>query len=126
VDSQALRDYFLEVHSEPAKFGSLDCVRFVIDGIQRGWGVDYRGILGYQDRKSACERLRISCGLKQAFTDELGEPIYVHELIPGDIAYFDDPMVGLVMDGYIAVKYRRTIVRTPMLLAACGWHTWVQ
>lgn len=126
MDEIAIRDYFERAHGMRSALGDLDCVRFTIEGIFYGWGIDYREILGYQDRRTAIDRLRIAGGLQQAFTDELGDPVDVDELLPGDIAYFDDPAVGLVMPGYIAVKYRSTIFRAPRQFARCGWHSWVQ
>jgi len=126
MDRAALSKYFEATATKPAALGGLDCVRFVIDALYVGWRVDYRDILGYQDRRTAIDRLRIAGGLEAAFTAELGDPIEAEELSPGDIAFFNDPAIGLVMPGYVAVKFHRTIGRVPLYCAAKGWRSWVQ
>lgn len=126
MNRNALSKYFANASDAPFVFGKLDCVRFVIEAIHVGWGKDFRDILGYSDRGSACTRLRLAGGLEQAFTDELGEPVSPVELIAGDIAYFEDPGVGLVMENYVAVKIGTTIGRVPLQFVSKGWKTWVQ
>lgn len=124
MNRDALSKYFLDVHSSPTRLGGIDCVRFVIDALYIGWNIDLRPMLGYHDRRSAVDRLRIADGLRQAFIDDLGDPVSEDQLEPGDIAYFDDPCVGLVMQDYIAVKFGRTIVRAPRNFCDIGWKTW--
>lgn len=121
----ALANYFEEVAATPSNLGGLDCVRFVIESIYYGWGADFRDVLGYSDRRSAVERLRIAGGLEQSFTDEFGEPVAAVNLRPGDIAYFEDPAIGLVMPGYVAVKFSRTIGRVSLQFVSKGWQ-WVR
>jgi len=113
VNVTALRSYFSEVSTRPSVLGELDCVRFVIESIRIGWGRDFRDCLRYQCRRSAVAQLREDGGLYDAFARVLGEAVPRSELIPGDIAYFTDSFVGLMMPEYIAVKYRRTIYRVP-------------
>lgn len=105
----------------PGKLGGLDCVRFVIEGIWVGWGKDFSECLRYNSRREAVTQLREDGGLYQAFASVLGEAVPRHELTTGDIAYFPDSFVGLVMPGYIAVKLRKTIIRVPMERCAQGW-----
>ena len=126
LDHNALSKYLADAAGRRSKLGEYDCVRFVIEALYAGWRVDYRNILGYQDRRTVIDRLRIAGGLEQAFTDELGPPVNPADLLPGDIAYFQDPAVGLVMPGYIAVKVRSTIGRVPLQFANKGWHAWVR
>ena len=126
MNKSALSTYFADAAIADSVFGKLDCVRFVIEALYVGWGTDFRDVLGYSDRKTACARLRLSGGLEQAFTDELGDPVAPTELKTGDIAYFEDPGVGLVMDSYVAVKFGNTIGRVPLQFVSKGWKTWVQ
>jgi len=67
-------------------------------------------------------KIREDGGLYEAFARVLGEAVPRSELLPGDIAYFPDEFVGLVMPGYIAVKYRRTIHRVPFERCAQGFQ----
>lgn len=121
MNQQALGDYLEMAARERMQLGGLDCVRFVIGGILAGWGKDFRDCLRYQCRRSAVMQLREDGGLREAFSKVLGEPVPRHELEPGDIAYFPDGFVGLVLPGYIAVKYRRTIMRVPLERCGQGW-----
>lgn len=124
MNQRALSEYFNSQAGVRSNLGGLDCVRFVIEALEAGWGIDCRDVLGYHDRRSAVDRLRIAGGLEAAFTAELGEPMPPAELRPGDIAYFIDPAVGLVMPGYIAVKLRGSVGRIPLQFADKGWRLW--
>lgn len=99
---------------------------FAIESLFFGWGIDYRDVLGYRDRRSAVERLRIAGGLEEAFSDELGPLLPVSALEPGFIAYFPPPgeSVGIVMGNYIAIKHRSTIYRVDLDAAQGGWSPW--
>lgn len=126
MNHRAIAEYFNSQASTRSSLGDYDCVRFVIEALRVGWGVDYRAMLGYDDRRSAVDRLRLAGGLEGAFTREFGEPIAPAELLPGDVAYFEDPAVGLVMPGYIAVKLRGSIGRVPLQFASKGWRVWAR
>jgi hypothetical protein len=126
VNSSALSEYFITASEHPAELGRLDCVRFVVEALNAGWGIDYTAMLGYGDRRTAIDRLRLAGGLEAAFTAELGDPIYPALLEPGDFAFFPDPAVGLVMPGYCAVKVRKTIIRVPLQFIEKGWRAWVR
>lgn len=126
MNADGLGEYFASEAKTRARLGGLDCVRFAIEALYFGWGVDYREILGYHDRRSAIDRLRIAGGLEAAFTAELGEPIPPVLLLPGDLAYFPDPSIGLVMPGYCAVKVHGTIARIPLQLIYKGWRSWAR
>ena len=124
MDQQALRDYLAEAATRPAQFGGFDCVRFAVEALYVGWRRDFRAALGYQDRASAVARLRAAGGLEAAISAELGEPVAVHWLDPGDLALLPGSGLGLVMPRCILVKVRRTLARLPFDSAYKGWHTW--
>ena len=117
MNTVALSEYFETAAQQRAEFGHLDCVRFVVDAMYVGWDRDYRDVLQYSDRRSAVKRLRDAGGLQEAFIDALGEPVAASELRPGDIAWFSDPAVGLVLENCIVVKMRKTIVRMRLYLS---------
>lgn len=118
-----LAAYLAEAASQPACLGHLDCVRFVAGGLVAGWDRDFRNLLGYEDRRSAVARLRKSGSLYAAISAEFGPAVPAEELQPGDIAYYADPAIGLVLPNCIALKIYRTIARVPRSSAACGWPT---
>lgn len=124
MNSKALSQYFNECSSVKSTLGHFDCVRFVIEGILVGWEKDFTPFLGYKDRRSAVDRLRIAGGLDEAFTAEFGEPLKPTELIPGDVAYFPEAVVGLVLPDYVAVKLRGSIGRIPLRFVEKGWRLW--
>lgn len=122
----ALQDYFAKVAPLRQRFGVYDCCVFVVDALWLGWGVDIRGDLGYYDRRTAVKRLRNADGLRQAFTLLLGPEHLIAEAPPGSIAYFNEngfQSVGIVMDGYIAVKANRCIHRLILEPQRTGWRT---
>lgn len=121
MNTAALRTFFDESASRDSVLGGFDCVRFVIEAIRIGWGKDFRRCLRYDCRRSAVNQLREDGGLRDAFSKVLGEPVARSELEPGDIAYFPDGFVGLVMTTYIAVKYRSTVYRVGFDSCAEGW-----
>jgi hypothetical protein len=121
MNTVALSEYFEATAQQRAEFGHLDCVRFVVDAMYVGWNRDYRDVLKYYDRRSAVNRLRAAGGLFEAFKDELGEPVPASELRPGDIAWYSDPAVGLVLEDCIVVKIRKTIIRMPLDSITIGW-----
>ena len=123
VNAEALSGYMAAAASKPACLGSHDCVSFVFEGIREGWSLDLMDKLKYQGRRGAVERLRASDGLYDAITEHLGQDIPMCELRPGDVAWLPPSNVGLVMDTYVAVKYRRTILRVPIDLVASGWRS---
>ena len=121
MNTVALSKYFETAAQQPAELGHFDCVRFVVEAMNVGWGRDYRHVLGYSDRRSAVKRLRAAGGLQEAFIAELGEPVAASDLSTGDIAWFSDPAVGLVLTNCIVVKVRKTILRLPLDSANIGW-----
>ncbi len=122
IDAGALGEYFAQVANEQSELGGLDCVRFVIEGIRIGAGIDFRDRLGYWDRRSAVRRLRGSRGLDAAFREALGDPDPPESLDICDIAFFAPHSVGLVMPGYVALKSRATIWRIALDQAKHGWR----
>ena len=126
MNQKALTKYFNATVAQPACLGRLDCVRFVAEALKAGWGIDHLDVLRYSDRRTAVKRLRELGGLENAVSSVLGEPVNPADLRPGDVAYFLEPSIGLVMPGYVAVKFRQTIVRVPLQFAARGWWTWVR
>ena len=123
MDADALSDYLSEAAQRPAALGRFDCVRFVAEGLAVGWGRDFRDRLGYSDRRSAVDRLRAAGGLYDAVCSELGQDLPISELRAGDIAYFPDPSIGLVLRDRIVLKAYRTILHVPLLAARSGWRT---
>ena len=123
MNAEALHDYLARTAGQPARLGTLDCVRFVAEALHVGWGRDYRDLLHYSDRKSAVTQLRQAGGLYEAVCQALGQDIPVTDLEPGDIAWFPDPCIGLILPDCIAVKYRSTVLRAPRNAAYSGWKT---
>ena len=123
MNTEALAGYLKGAAARPAEFGKFDCVSFVFVGLQIGWGRDYLQFLGYSDRRSAVERLRSSDGLYDAMCEGLGQDLPICELGPGDIAWFPDSTIGLMLPDYIAVKAYRTIYRVPFEMSRSGWKT---
>ena len=120
---ERLAAYLEGCASQPARLGHLDCVRFVAGGLVAGWDRDFHDLLGYEDRRSAVARLRKAGGLYAAISTEFGPPVPAEELKPGDIAYYADPAIGLVLPNCCVLKIYRTIARVPRSSAACGWPT---
>lgn len=125
MDVEALQAYFSRQSLLPQKLGTYDCVTFVIGGLYVGWGRDYRGYLDYFDRKTAVQRLRTAGGLRSAFMDVFGPMESACELPPGSIVLWDKPLatVGLVMNGYAAVKGNKMIYRGIITDQMLGWRT---
>lgn len=123
MNAEALSDYLSEVAGRPSALGRFDCVRFVVEALFVGWRRDYRDCLGYHDRRSAVAQLRAAGGLYEAICSELGQDIPISDLSIGDVAYFPDPAVGLILPGCIAVKAYRTVLRLPLDSARSGWLT---
>lgn len=122
----ALQDYFATVAPLRQRFGVYDCCVFTVDALLIGWDRDFRDALGYFDRRSAVQRLRSAGGLRDAYTAVLGPEQLIAEAPPGSIAYFDEgrtQCVGVVMDGYIAVKANRCIHRFALEPQRTGWRT---
>ncbi len=108
------------------RFGVYDCCTFVVDVLLIGWDRDYRDALGYWDRRTAVDRLRAAGGLHEAYTAVLGPEELIAEAPPGSIAYFGEgkfQSVGIVMDGYIAVKANKCIHRFALESQRMGWRT---
>ena len=122
----ALQDYFEKVAPLHTRFGVFDCCTFVVDVLLIGWGRDHRDDLGYWDRRTAVARLRAAGGLRDAYTVALGPEQLIAEAPPGSVAYFDEAgskSVGVVMNGYIAVKANRCIHRFILEDHRTGWRT---
>lgn len=117
-----LAAYLATAATQQSELGRLDCVRFTIEALLEGFGVDLRHKLRYEDRHQAIARIRRHRGLDSAIRSELGEPIPAEELRPGDIAFVPPRAMGLVMPGYIAVKFRATVWRLEMRTASHGWR----
>jgi hypothetical protein len=123
MNVQALAEFLSESAQRPAKLGSFDCVSFAFEGVKIGWDRDYLDCLGYQDRRSAIDRLRAADGLYDAICEGLGQDLPICELDPGDLAWLPPSLIGLIMPGYIAVKCYRTVLRVPLEQARSGWKT---
>jgi len=119
----ALHKYLIAAAARPAKFGKFDCVSFVFEALREGWNRDYLIRLQYDGRRSAVDRLRAAGGLDEAISEHLGQDIPMSDLDVGDIAWLPPSNIGLIMPDYIAVKYRRTILRVPLSEARSGWKT---
>ncbi len=119
----ALHKYLIAAAARPSVFGRYDCVCFVFEAIREGWDRDYLTRLDYYGRRSAVDRLRAAGGLDEAISEHLGQDIPMSDLSPGDIAWLPPANIGLIMPDYIAVKYRRTILRVPLSEARSGWKT---
>lgn len=133
MNIEALSAYLQVAARAPAKFGGLDCVRFVSECLRIGWDRDFTHMLQYHDRRSAVDRLRRDGGLIEAMIAVFGQDIPISDLEPGDIACFPDPTIGIILPSFlggqpaiIAVKFRRTILRLPLSAARSGWKTWVR
>lgn len=124
MNMQAVATYMNLVARQPNQLGVLDCVRFVAEMLYLGWGRDYRDALQYEDRRSAVNRLRAAGGLRNACSDVLGMQRPGSELRCGDVAYFDDPpTIGIILPGYCAVKFGRTIQRINLSHVESGWRS---
>lgn len=123
MNVEALAEFFSESAQRPAKLGSFDCVSFAFQGVKIGWGRDYMACLGYEDRRSAIDRLRAADGLYDAICEGLGQDLPLCELAPGDLAWIPPSLIGLIMDDYVAVKYARTVLRIPFEYVRTGWKT---
>jgi hypothetical protein len=123
MNVEALSRYMTEAADKPARLGHHDCVSFVFEGIREGWDLDLLDKLKYHGRRGAIDRLRDAGGLYDAICEHLGQDLPLCELIPGDVAWLPPANIGLIMDGYIAVKWRRTVLRVPLDKAASGWRT---
>ncbi len=123
VNVEALAGYMATAAVKPARLGSHDCVSFVFEGIREGWSLDLLDKLRYQGRRGAVERLRAAGGLYEAISEHLGQDLPMCELKAGDIAWLPPSNIGLIMDGYVAVKYHRTLLRVPIGSVASGWKS---
>jgi len=124
MNVDALRLFFNTAANQRQKLGTVDCVSFVTQAVFIGWGRDFFGYLQYDDRRSAVQRLRQLGGLKQACDHAMGEQRPVTELEPGDVVWFDKPAtIGLLMEGYVAVKMGKTIHRLQIEPQMVGWKT---
>lgn len=122
----ALQDYFEKVALLKQRFGVYDCCTFVVDALLIGWDRDFRDALGYWDRRTAVKRLRSAGGLRDAFTAALGPEHLIVDAPPGSVAYFNEDgfqSVGIIMNGYIAVKANRCIHRFVFEPQRTGWRT---
>lgn len=117
-----LSAYLAHAATQQSELGGLDCVRFTVEALREGFGIDLRANLKYRDKREAIGRIRRHRGLDSAIRHELGEPIPAEELRPGDIAFVPPRAMGLVMPGYIAVKFRATVWRLEMHTASHGWR----
>jgi len=123
LNIHALSKYLAEAAQKPARLGHHDCVSFVFEGIREGWDIDLLDKLKYKGRRGAVDRLRAAGGLYDAICEHMGQDIPMCDLKPGDVAWLPPSNIGLVMEDYIAVKWRRTILRVPLDTAVSGWRT---
>ncbi len=123
MNVEALAEFLIDSAQRPAKLGSFDCVSFAFEGVKIGWDRDYMDCLGYEDRRSAIDRLQAADGLYDAICEGLGQDLPICELAPGDLAWIPPSLIGLIMPNYIAVKYARTVLRIPLEYANTGWKT---
>lgn len=123
MNIEALAAYFTKAAPRQFVLGKFDCVSFVFESVNIGWGRDYLDNLGYSTRREAVDRLRASDGLYDAVCAGLGQDLPMCELEPGDIAWMPPACIGLIMHDYIAVKTHRTIVKMPLATAWTGWKT---
>jgi hypothetical protein len=123
MNHEKLSHYLADAADAPARLGHHDCVSFVFEGIREGWDRDLIHKLEYQGRRGAIDRLRAAGGLYDAICEHLGQDVPICELEPGDVAWLPPTNIGLIMDNYIAVKWRRTVLRVPIETAATGWST---
>lgn len=123
MNVEALAAYFNEAAPRQFVLGKFDCVSFAFESVKIGWGRDYLDNLGYDDRRSAIDRLRLSDGLYDAICDGLGQDIPMSDLVAGDLAWLPPSAIGLVMHDYVAVKTHRTIVKVPFEFVRSGWKT---
>ena len=120
----ALQTYFWCESTRTQQLGIVDCVKFVVGAVFVGWDRDYRDILQYSDRRSAINRLRELGGLKEACIHAMGQMHPVDELVPGDVIWIDSSTaIGLLMEGYVAVKAGRQIHRYQIDPEMTGWKT---
>lgn len=124
MNADALRDFFAEQSQINQKLGMVDCVTFVAAAVFVGWGRDFRSVLQYRDRRSAVDRLRALGGLRRACDQAMGKRYPVAELEVGDVVWFDRPAtIGLLMQGFVAVKMGRAIHRLQIEPQMTGWKT---
>lgn len=124
MNVDALRDFFFEQSQVRQKFGTVDCVSFVTEAVRIGWGRDFSRVLQYCGRRSAVDRLRQLGGLKRACDMAMGERHCISGLVMGDVIWFDKPAtIGLLMDGYVAVKMGKLIHRVQIESRMTGWKT---
>ncbi len=119
----ALHKYMIAAAAKRAVFGKYDCVSFVFEALREGWDRDYVSLLDYDGRRSAVDRLRGAGGIHDGICEHLGEDLPMCDLDAGDVAWLPPGNIGLIMPEYIAVKYRRTILRVPLSEARSGWKT---
>ncbi len=123
MNIEALAEFLSESAQRQFVLGKFDCVSFAFEGVRVGWDRDFLDNLGYDDKRSAVDRLRESDGLYEAICAGLGQDIPMSDLVPGDLAWLPPACIGLIMPDYIAVKTHRTIIRAPLDAAISGWRT---
>lgn len=124
MNEGAIRDYLSAVHSKRQRFGTYDCVRFVIELLYVGFDRDYRDQCGYWDRRSACVRLRRAGGLRQAATDAFGAELAGDELIAGDVAFYTGPAtLGLLLPACVVVYGNSRVYRLDRSTVLTGWRS---
>ncbi len=119
----ALHKYFIDSARQPFVFGKNDCVTFVVEVLRIGWSKDYREHMQYDSRATAVRRLRQLGGLRAAAAKTFGAELEPCEFQPGCVAYLEMPRgaLGVVMDGYIAVRGNNCIHRVANDSAFVGW-----
>jgi hypothetical protein len=121
MNVEALSRYMADAAARPFRLGHHDCVSFVFEAIREGWDRDFLSYLKYEGRRGAVDRLRASDGLYEAISEHLGPDVPIGDLEIGDIAWLPPSNIGLIMDGYIAVKWRKTVLRIPISEGKTGW-----
>ncbi len=119
-----LHQYFVDVARDRQCLGECDCVTFVVDVLRVGFDKDYREHLHYNDRRSAVNQLRAMGGLRDAAASTFGLEVEPCELRQGDVAYLEMPTatIGVVMNGFIAVRGDNCIHRISVDSALVGWR----
>jgi len=110
MNVEALAAYFNKAAPRQFVLGKFDCVSFVFESVNVGWGRDYLDNLGYSTRREA-----VCAGL--------GQDLPMCELESGDIAWVPPACIGLIMHDYVAIKTHRTIVKLPLDAVHTGWKT---
>ena len=125
MNHEALHTYLAEQSQIPSRFGTVDCVTFVVGALRAGWDRDYSKVLHYSDRRSAIAQLRTAEGLLEAARAVLGPECAIDDLPAGSVAYADvpQPTLGLVMPDWVLIKMPTHVARIERSYDLVGWRT---